>query len=204
MLDDGVDPDRVVRVASALAVGERDPNHSLCAASAALVGVSGAGMVLMSGGKLLGNVCVSDAAIEAVEEVQFTLGEGPCVDACRTGQPVLVPDLSSRDMVSWPAFRDGALAAGMHAAFGFPLRVGGACIGALNLFHDTSGALSPEQYEEALVVAHVAGRIVMGWQAVVGGESVAWQLEQIPAHRAVVHQASGMVSLQAGVSVDDA
>jgi hypothetical protein len=117
---------------------------------------------------------------------------------------VLVPDLSAPDVVSWPAFRDGAIAAGMQAAFGFPLRVGGACIGALNLFHATSGALTAEQYEEALVVAHVAGRIVMGWQAVVGGESVAWQLEQIPAHRAVVHQASGMVSLQAGVSVDDA
>jgi GAF domain len=202
---DEVDPERVVRATAALAVGERDPERSLCAASAALVGVTGAGIVLMSGGRgVLGSVCVSDAVIEAVEEVQYTVGEGPCIDACRTKEPVLVPDLEAADMVRWPGFRDGAVAAGMRAAFGFPLLVGGVCIGALNPFRDTSGPLTDEQYSDALAVARVASRIVMGWQAVAGSEALPWQLEQVPAHRAAVHQASGMVSLQAGVSLDDA
>ena len=201
---DELDPDRVMRVVAALAVGERDPQRSLCAASADVVGVSGAGIVLVSAGRMVGSVCASDRVVEAVEELQYTLGEGPCVDACRTRAPVLVPDLAAPEMVQWPVFRDGAVAAGARAAFGFPLLVGDSCIGALNLFRDSSGPLREEQYLDAIVVARVASRTVMGWQSIAGSDSLAWQLEQVPAHRSVVHQASGMVSVQAGVSVDDA
>jgi hypothetical protein len=201
---DDLDPERVSRVVAALAVGARDPQQSLCLASAAVVGVSGAGIVLVSAGRMLGSVCVSDTVVEAVEELQFTLGEGPCIDAVRTRKPVLAPDLSAPEMVDWPGFREGAVAAGTRAAFGFPLLIGDSCIGALNLFRDSSGPLRDDQYLDALVVARVASRTVMGWQSIAGSDGLAWQLEQVPAHRAVVHQASGMVSVQAGVSVDDA
>ena len=45
---------------------------------------------------------------------------------------------------------------------------------------------------------------MLGWQSVAGSGSLAWQLEHVPADRAVVHQAAGMVSVQASVSVEDA
>jgi hypothetical protein len=106
--------------------------------------------------------------------------------------------------VRWPGFREGALAAGIRAAFGFPILVGPVCIGALNLYQVRSGGLSDEQVSDAEVLAHVAGRIVMGWQSVAGEGSLARQLEHLPANRAVLHQATGMVSVQASVSVDDA
>jgi hypothetical protein len=201
--DQRIDPERVARVVAVLAVGERDPQHSLCAASAGLIDVKGAGVVLLSERRTLGNVCVSDPATQAVEELQYTLGEGPCIDAFHAKAPILVADLEHFDG-RWREFRRGALAAGMRAAFGFPLLVGASCIGALNLFHDRPGALSGEQYADALAVAHVAGRTVLAWQMVAGPGSLPWQLEQVPAHRAVIHQATGMVAVQAGVGVDDA
>ncbi len=202
-MHDDLDPERVSQVVAALAVGERDPQRSLCAASAEVVGVSGAGIVLVSAGRMLGSVCVSNTVVEAVEELQYTLGEGPCIDAYRTRKPVLEPDLAAPESVRWPGFREGAVAAGARAAFGFPLLIGDSCIGALNLFRDSAGPLRDEQYLDALVVARVASRTVLGWQSI-AGSSLAWQLEQVPAHRAVVHQASGMISVQAGVPVDDA
>ena len=88
--------------------------------------------------------------------------------------------------------------------FGFPIMVGTVCIGAVNLYHDRSGALTDEQFADAVAVAHVAGRTVLGWQSVAGSGSLAWQLEHVPANRAVVHQATGMASVQAAVPVDDA
>ena len=118
--------------------------------------------------------------------------------------PVLVPDLAGAGGIRWPGFREGALAEGIQAVFGFPLLVGAVCIGALNLYNDQSGALTDDQVADAVVVAHVAGRTVMGWQSIAGPGSLAWQLEHVPAHRAVVHQATGMVSVQAGVTVEDA
>jgi hypothetical protein len=204
MAQNSLDPTRVAFVVAALAVGERDPQHSLCSASAEVVKVDGAGVVLVLRGHALGTVCASDPVTEAVEEVQFTLGEGPCVDAFQTREPVLVPDLAGPGGVRWPGFRDGALAEGIQAVFGFPILVGPICIGALNLYNYRSGALTDEQLADAVVVAHVAGRTVLSWQSVAGQGSLAWQLEHVPAYRAVVHQATGMVSVQASVTVEDA
>jgi hypothetical protein len=197
-----LDPARVARAVAALADGERDPQRSLCAASADVIGVRGAGVVLLSDKRTLGNVCVSDAVIQTVEDVQYVLGQGPCVDAFHTRTPVLVGDLATDER--WTEFRRGALAVGMQAAFGFPILVGPSCIGALNLFNDHPGALTDEQHADAVAVAHVAGRTVLGWQATAAPGLLAWQLEHVPAHRAAVHQASGMVSVQADVPVGDA
>ncbi|MGK2956966.1 MAG: GAF and ANTAR domain-containing protein [Acidimicrobiales bacterium] len=203
MTNRDMDLDRMVRVIDALAVGERDPRLSLCSASAGVVGVRGAGLVLVSGGRNLGNACVSDAVIETVENVQYTLGEGPCIDAFATRTPVLVADLADSDG-RWLGFREGALVAGMRAAFGFPLMIGTSCIGALNLFHDQPGALSDVQYADAVAVAHVASRTLLGWQSAAEPGLLAWQLERAQAHRAVVHQATGMISIQSGLPVGDA
>jgi hypothetical protein len=153
---------------------------------------------------VIGNVCVSGKMAEVVEEVQFVTGQGPGVDACRTAQPVLVPDLADVDAAHWAGFRDDALSAGVRAAFGFPLMIGTICVGALDLYDDRPGPLTDDQLADASASALVVGRTVLGWQANAGDESVAWQLEQVPGHRAVVHQAAGMVSVQAGVPVDDA
>jgi len=204
MTKSDVDPERVFRMTVALAGAETDPQHELCVASAAAIGVAGAGVILMSGGRALGNVCVSNSMTAIVEELQYTLGEGPCVDAFRTKAPVVAPDLEHADGNRWPAFRVGAESAGVRAVFGFPLLIQSVCFGALNLYHDHAGALSDEQFADALAVAHVASRTVLGWQSVAGPGSLAWQLEHVPMHRAVVHQASGMVSVQAMVPVPDA
>ncbi len=198
------DPERVARIAPTLAASLKDSERSLCVSSASAAGVHGAGVVLILHGHTLGTVCSSDPITEAVEEVQYSLGEGPCMDAFSSREPVLIPDLGADDVVRWPGFREGALAAGVRAAFGFPILVGPVCIGALNLYELQSGSLSDEQFADALAVAHIAGRTVLDWQSIAGDGSLARQLEHLPANRAVVHQATGMVSVQASVTVDDA
>ncbi len=198
------DPARVARVTGALAITPDDSRSSLCVASASVTRVSSAGVVLIMHGRALGTVCASDPVAETVEEMQYTFGEGPCVDAFSSRQPVLIPDLAAVEVVRWPGFRDGALAAGIRAAFGFPIMIGTVCIGALDLYHDRPGELSDEQLADAAVVAHVAGRTVLDWQSVAGAGSLARQLEHLPANRAVVHQASGMISVQTDITVDDA
>jgi GAF domain-containing protein len=163
----------------------------------------GAGVVLGTARGTWGNVCVSDPLIAAVEEAQYALGEGPCVDTVRTKAPVLVGDLAALDG-RWTEFRRAALVRGVRSAFGFPLLIRTSCIGALNLYHDRPGTMTDEQCADAVTVAHVAARMVLGWQSAAEPGSLAWQLEHVPAHRAVVHQATGMISVQAGASVADA
>jgi GAF domain len=162
----GLEPDRIARVAAALAVGERDPGRSWCSVCAATVGVTGAGVVLMSSGTSMGNVCASDSVAGTVEEAQYTLGEGPCVDACHAKAPVLVPDLEAGPVERWQEFRHRVLGVGVRAAFGFPLMVREICIGALDLYHDQAGPLTDAQFADAVAVAHVFTRTVLAWQAV--------------------------------------
>lgn len=199
-----IDPDRLARGRRALADERRDPVATLCSVSAMLVGVAGAGIVLMSEGQPLGSVCASDRRTGAVEDMQFALGEGPCRDAFVARAPVGVPDLERMESSRWPAFRPGALEAGVRAAFGFPLLVGTVCLGALDLYHDAAGELTADQQADAEVMAYLAAETVLGWQAVAEEGSLPWPLEQVPLHRAVVHQAAGMVSVQASVSVETA
>jgi hypothetical protein len=204
MSDFGLESERVDRVGAALAAGEQDPSLSLCVAGAGVVGVRGAGVALMGAGHVLGMICVSDDVTGALEDVQYSIGQGPCVDAYHAQAPVLAGDLADTDSVAWPAFSESALRVGVRAAFGFPLMVRGICIGALNLYHDHAMDLTGEQLADATAVSHVAARTVLRWQSLAATGSVAWQLEGVPAHRAVVHQATGMITVQAGVALDDA
>jgi hypothetical protein len=198
------DPERISRVAAALDPGNTPPARSLCQRAASVLEVSGAGVVMWSANRPIGNVCASDPVTESVEDSQYALGEGPCVEAFRARTPIRMPDLDDPAETRWSEFRLDALAAGIRAAFGFPLLVGSVCLGVLDLYQERSGELSTEQYADALVVAHVVGRTVLRWQTAAGPGTVAWQLEQVPIHRAVVNQATGRISVQAAVTVDDA
>jgi hypothetical protein len=149
-------------------------------------------------------VGVSDAVAEVIEQLEYTLGEGPCVSAYTSKAPVFDPDLGDDQTDRWPEFRRGALAVGIRAAFGFPLLVDWICIGSLNLYHSRPGALTDRQVGDALVVADIAGRTLLRWQADAPANTVAWQLEKVPKHGIEIHQASGRISVQADISLADA
>ncbi len=199
-----VEPEAFAQLVAVRSEQNNDPASSLCLACTDVLGVTGAGLVLMSGGRSLGCVAVSDLVTETVAQLEYTLGEGPCLAAYASRAPVFDPDLADHEIALWPEFRRGALAAGVRAAFGFPILVDRICIGALNLYHDKSGALTEGQIGDALVVARIAGRTLLAWQADAPPGTVAWQLEAVPNHRMQVHQATGRISVQAGITVADA
>jgi GAF domain-containing protein len=139
-----------------------------------------------------------------VEELQFTFGEGPCIDAHRTGRPVVEDDLAHASPPRWPAFTPAVLDAGARAVYGFPIRIGAVRLGALNLYRDVPGSLSGEQYEDALVLAEVAARAILAVQADAPPDELAAELESMANFHLEVHQAAGMVAVQADCSVVEA
>jgi hypothetical protein len=176
----------------------------LCEGCADIMDMTGAGIMLMSGDVPRGSICSSDAVSALIEELQYTLGEGPCVDAYECDQAVLEPDLAAAGVGRWVAFTPGAVDAGVRAVFGFPLRVGAVRIGALNLYRDSTGPLDDDQLADALVLAGVAARAVLDMQAGAPPGMLGTDLDAGSDFRFVVHQASGMVSAQLEVSVGEA
>jgi GAF domain-containing protein len=198
--------DRLLRILAELSSGwtsEAEPAR-LCELCANISFMSGAGIMLMTGDTQQGSVCSSNPVSALIEELQFTLGEGPCVDAHRNDRPVVEADLANPDMPRWLGFTPPAVAAGARAVFGFPMRVGGVRLGALNLYRDRPGPMSDDQYADALVLAGVAAQAVVALQANASPGALSTALEEGANFRFVVHQASGMVAVQLGVSVGEA
>ena len=197
--------DRLLRILSALRATGADQSEParLCEVCADVLSMSGAGVMLMSGDVPRGSVCSSNDVSELIEELQYTLGEGPCVDAYNQQRPVLEPDLAEPAVPRWIAFSPPAVAAGTRAIFGFPLQIGSVRLGALNLYRDEPGAMTDDQHADALVVSEVAARAVLDMQAHAPPGAIAEELSDSD-FRFVVHQASGMVSVQLGVSVAEA
>jgi hypothetical protein len=176
----------------------------LCGACPGIVGVNGAGVMLMSGDIPRGSLCTTDEVSQLIEELQYTLGEGPCVDAYQQDKVVAEPDLADPVTRRWPAFTPPALQAGVRAIFGFPLRVGTVHLGALNLYRDLPGPLTGDQHADALVVADVAARWVLEAQAGAPVDMVAEELEVSADFHFTVHNAAGIVSVQESISVTEA
>jgi GAF domain/ANTAR domain len=176
----------------------------LCSAAVRLLGLTGAGLSLMVDGQLRETAGASDPHIAVLQELQLTLGEGPCLDAGRSGAPVLEPDLGAPQLHRWPAFGPAAADAGLQAVFAFPLRVGVIGIGALTLYRDRPGQLSADELAYGLVLADVSTQIILILQAGAPPDTLHELLAEQPAHWAEVHQATGMISVQLRTPLDQA
>lgn len=198
--------DRRARILAALADGAGGSWSSarLCAVCPHIIGVDGAGVMLMSGDIPRGSLCSTDEVSQLIEELQYTLGEGPCVDAYQHGEVISEPDLAAPEKGRWPAFTPPALAAGVRAIYGFPMRVGAVRLGALNLYRTRAVPLSDDEHADALVMAEVVARWVLEAQAGAPADAMAAELEAGADFHFAVHNAAGIVSVQLGVSVTDA
>jgi hypothetical protein len=180
-------------------VGER-----LCDTCVEVLAVDGAGIMLMSDGEHRGTLGVSNSVMTLVEDLQFTLGEGPCIDAYASDHPILEPDLRDPATNRWPAFSGPAVLAGVRAVFGFPLRTGTANLGALDLYLDHPGDLRADQLSDAVVLAGVISTTVLALQLDAAPGELPVELDATMLHRAIVHQASGMLSAQLDIDPADA
>lgn len=198
---------RVTKILSDLAVGpgslESAPQQLVLACAAALP-VTGVGLVLMTNSGPAGVVAASDGPAQVMEDLQFTLGEGPCVDSSRSGRPVLLTDLSLTGPPRWPAFSAGALEAGIRAIFALPLRVGGIRLGVLDLYRDRAGALNDDELASALDFADAAAAILLHLQALAASDDGGPGTIGVIEDRAEVHQATGVIAVQAGVTLAQA
>jgi hypothetical protein len=146
----------------------------------------------------------SDPTSELIEELQFTLGEGPCMDAFASRRPVLAPDLASEAAVRWPGYSHAAKGHGVGAVFAFPLQIGAARLGALDVYRAQAGGLTDAALAQALTFAEVATAGLLDGQAEAGRGGIADGIEDALESRYELYQAQGMVMVQLGVSLGDA
>lgn len=185
-------------VAAETNAGLRLPER-LCAVCVRLVGVTGAGLTMIAGEGQRALVHATDTVAGLLEDLQMTVGEGPCVDTFTGRGPVLVSDLSD-DSGRWPAFGPQATAAGAVAVFSFPLQIGAAHLGVLDLYRSTAGPLSVGELADALICADLATDAVLTSES---GDVRLAALDGVDTHPQV-YQATGMAMVQLSVGAEEA
>jgi ANTAR domain-containing protein len=194
----------------------------VCAVAASVTGVSGAWVTATGDGEQEFVLCVTGPVGERLAELQLMLGEGPCHDVLGAAAPVLAADLGDEHSTHrWPGFAVEARRAGAGAVFAFPLTVGAIKAGVLGLYRSASGPLDGGQFGDGLLLADVATVLLLNSAGdgvpggsgpdgaapdgpVVDGPGVDVQAPDLALHRAEIDQATGMLTVQLGVSVAEA
>jgi GAF domain-containing protein len=163
---------------------------------------SSAGLVLVNGSYGMQFVTASDPAAAELEQRQLDLGEGPCLDCCTGGEPVIVSDLNTTDQ--WPRFVEVALGMGIQSVHAVPMRFRRNAIGALNIFSAAPLPFDDDDIAVVQAIADVATIAILQERAVASAELLTEQLQHALNSRIMIEQAKGFVARTHGISVDQA
>ncbi|WP_329018635.1 GAF and ANTAR domain-containing protein [Micromonospora rifamycinica] len=201
--DDPLNVDRRLRLWTVLvdaARGGAVAVDHVCAAAVSVAGVDSAAVAVVLDATPRELLYATDRTASELEDLTLTLGEGPCVDAT-AGGPVLVADLTVPECRNrWPVFAPAAVLAGAGAVFALPLRVGGIRLGVLDLYRVRAGDLGVEQLADALVLADTACAVLLDDATRHGVDQDNRWPEGAGLHHPEVHQATGMITVQLGVT----
>ena len=205
----GNDDDRLIRVYAAVARNDATagPLHRLraiCETCIEVLGVSGAGVMLMAERAHQGTLFATDERIGRLEDLQNAAAEGPCIDSYNLGRPVFAPDLADGALRTWPLLSASALNVGISALFSFPLLLDDTSIGALDLYRDRPGPLTDVEVADARLLAAMTTREVLTLQEDAPPGSLPEQVTDLSGDRAAIEQATGMVAAQTNTTIVEA
>ncbi|WP_051872166.1 GAF and ANTAR domain-containing protein [Streptomyces sclerotialus] len=171
-------------------------------ACAQALGVDGIALSLLSSDQAAEVVWVAPGASGPLEDLQFTLGEGPGVDAMTHGAVLIEPDLTRLPADRWPLLLPELASLGIGAVFCFPLLVGRVCLGVLTLQRQAAGPLSDAGMDDALILTGALTAVLLDGGAV--SDALLALERPSDLYRAAVHQATGMISVQAEIPLSQA
>ena len=181
-----------------------DQLRRLCMLAVRTLPASGAGLSVVAKDKQFSLLAAADPVSERLEELQFVLGEGPCVDAAAARRPVLVPDLAGEGPGRWPAYTTAVLEGGFRAVFAFPLQVGAAQLGVLDLFRAGTGALTGKELSRAFSLADDAVTVLLDGQQSQRLDGDGSPEDETLGATTELFQAQGMVMIQIGGTLAEA
>jgi hypothetical protein len=178
-----------------------DAADRLCEACVVLLDIDAAAISLVFDGANSGTLGSSGARARMYDELQFTLGEGPCLDSVLRRIPILIVDLGDPEEARWPAYRPAMLAHQIRGVYAIPVVVAGEFVGALDLFRARPGPLLAADLAGAVAAAELAAIPLLDLldgdlqAAVTDPNSNAWaELNKLT--RAELSQAIGMLVAQ--------
>jgi GAF domain-containing protein len=167
----------------------------------AVPGAHHVGITLMVDGKLTTSV-FTHPEVPEIDQAQYRTGDGPCVDAYRTGTPHRIK--STLEPGRWQEFRHSAALHGVLSTLSLPLVVGEAPIGAMNMYAEIEEAFGEDDQRVAELFATQAAFLLANAQAYWDARILSENLAQAMDSRAEIEQAKGIIMATMGVTADGA
>lgn len=177
--------------------------QQLIDSSMTLLPIDAAGILLGDPHGELHVFASSSEQTRLLELLQVEADVGPCLEAYRTGQPVLVADLHA-DAAKWPAFAERAAEYRLNAVTALPLRLRAERVGALNLFRSQAGPMEIADVAVAQALADVATIGILHQRVLTQSELVNQQLQMALNTRLIIEQAKGVLAERGTIDMDHA
>ena len=176
--------------------------HTLAQRCVTLLEIDAAGLMLADQRGALHATAASAENARLLELFELQTDAGPCLDAFRTGEPVVNADLHANEH-RWPRFAEAAEAAGYVSVHALPLRLRSTVIGALNLFCAQLGSLSEEDIRTGQALADVATIGILAQRNLQQAELLTTQLQTALNSRVIIEQAKGVLAERHQITVDE-
>jgi hypothetical protein len=173
----------------------------LCRAAVRLLGVRGAAIHVVAPNGVPAVAATADGWSSGIADASFDTGEGPSMDAYALARPVLATVLLEGDAGRWPGYLAAVRMSGVEACFALPLHVGAVRLGVLDLYAAHRGNLDPETLSMALTFADLATECLLERPREPAADRLDGRLLQMLERRSEIHQAQGMVMVDAAVDL---
>lgn len=143
----------------------------------------------------------TDALADRVDDIQYGVGKGPCIDAVKTGEFLGIDDMASE--TRWPEFTTRAAEEGVTASYSAPLKVGSRILGALNMYSRKTRFDEPDR-QVAVDFSRQAAIVLANASAYERTRVLVDQLNEALQSRDLIGQAKGIIMVREGIDADDA
>jgi GAF domain-containing protein len=167
----------------------------------AIPGAEGAGLTMLEVGGPQ-TVVASAEFVNLVDDVQYRLGEGPCLLAVATGETQTSGSLGGE--ARWPRFGPRIGRMGVHSVLSLPLLLPDRVVGALNVYAHPKDAFDASSVRIGELFARPAAVSVYNAQVLAQSQLLAAQLRDALTNRAVIDQALGIVMSRTGAGPEEA
>ena len=170
-------------------------------AGRAIPGVLGVSITLKKGADPYTAVATG-AQVQAIDEREYAIDEGPCISAMDTGELQRLDDTATE--TRWPRFTQICREEGIGSTLGVPLRIGDATDGAMNVYAVAAGSFDPDSTSAAMLLGEQASVALANTRTYAEASDKVRQLQEALESRVVIEQAKGILMATERIDADAA
>ena len=167
----------------------------------AIPGADGAGLTLLEEDRA-DTIVATATFVSDIDDIQYGIGQGPCITAAREGQTVMSGSLGSDPR--WRKFGGTVARLGVHSVLSLPLITPDRVVGAMNVYAHDKNVFDARSAELGEIFAVPAAVAVLNAQVLAQAQRLAARLETALETRGVIDRAVGIVMSRSGGTEDQA